>query len=296
MTMNPLARLVSGLRREPAVPASARSLVARMRYELIPLKSLDDAIANLPPGAPVSVTCSPAKGIVTTQQVCERLVGAGHDVVPHFAARLVEGPAHAEKLAKWVAEYGIREVFIIGGDAETPPHYDYALPFMRDFLAATPGIDTLGFGAYPDGHATIARDDLSSAIHAKQALCAEYGVKPLASTQMCFDATTIGRWLEGERAAGFTTPINLGLPGVVDRARLMSMGMRLGIGQSMRYLSKNRATITRMFAPGGYDPTRLLAELAPDAERLGIVGIHSFTFNATADTAAWARALLGESS
>ena len=37
----------------------ARELVAHMRYELIPLKSLDQAIADLPHGAPVSVTCSP---------------------------------------------------------------------------------------------------------------------------------------------------------------------------------------------------------------------------------------------
>jgi methylenetetrahydrofolate reductase (NADPH) len=191
-----------------------------------------------------------------------------------------------------VRDNGIREVFIIGGDAETPPHYQYALPFMRDFLAANPGIDTLGFGAYPDGHASISHDDLSSAIHEKQQLIVEHGVKPLASTQMCFDGATIRTWLKSERAKGFTTPINLGLPGVVDRAKLMSMGMRLGIGQSMRYLSKNKSTITRMFAPGGYDPTKLLADLAVDAESLGIDGIHSFTFNSTADTAKWANAIL----
>jgi methylenetetrahydrofolate reductase (NADPH) len=109
---------------------------------------------------------------------------------------------------------------------------------------------------------------------------------------MCFDGATIRTWLKAERAKGFTTPINLGLPGVVDRAKLMSMGMRLGIGQSMRYLSKNKSTITRMFAPGGYDPTKLLADLAGDADALGITGIHSFTFNSTADTAKWATAIL----
>ena len=290
--MSIITNLFAGGRKSSAVSPEVQRLVRAMRYELIPLKSLDQAIADLPAGAPVSVTCSPAKGIATTQELTLKLKAAGHDAVPHFAARLVEGPEHAARLAEWVRTNGIREVFIIGGDAETPPHYQYALPFMRDFLAANPGIETLGFGAYPDGHATISNDDLSSAIHEKQQLILEHGVKPLASTQMCFDASTIRTWLKAERARGFTTPINLGLPGVVDRAKLMTMGMRLGIGQSMRYLSKNKSTITRMFAPGGYDPTKLLADLSGDAAELGITGIHSFTFNSTADTATWANAIL----
>lgn len=290
--MSILSSLFSPGRKTSDTSPEVQRLVRAMRYELIPLKSLDQAIADLPAGAPVSVTCSPAKGIATTQELTLKLKERGHDAVPHFAARLVEGPDHAAKLAEWVRANGIREVFIIGGDAETPPHYHYALPFMRDFLAANPGIDTLGFGAYPDGHASISNADLSNAIHEKQQLIMSHGVKPLASTQMCFDGATIRTWLKAERAKGFTTPINLGLPGVVDRAKLMSMGMRLGIGQSMRYLSKNKSTMTRMFAPGGYDPTKLLADLAADADALGITGIHSFTFNSTADTAKWATAIL----
>ena len=291
--MSILSNLFNPRSRSAAASPEVQRLVSVMLYELIPLKSLDQAIADLPPGAPVSVTCSPAKGIATTQELTLKLKAAGHDAVPHFAARLVEGPSHAAALAEWVRTNGIREVFIIGGDAETPPHYQYALPFMKDYLEAKPGIETLGFGAYPDGHASISNDDLSNAIHEKQKLIRSHGVKPLASTQMCFDATTIRAWLKAERARGFDTPINLGLPGVVDRAKLMTMGMRLGIGQSMRYLSKNKATMTRMFAPGGYDPTKLLADLAIDADQLGIAGIHSFTFNSTADTRKWAEAILG---
>ncbi len=271
---------------------SVKKLVRNMRYELVPLKSLDQAIADLPNGAPVSVTCSPAKGIATTQDLCEKLIAKGHNVVPHFAARLVEGPEHATKLAAWVRKHGIREVFIIGGDAEVPPYYQFALPFMRDFLGADPGVETIGFGSYPDGHATISNEELHSALIEKEALLKRFGINGVTSTQMCFDAPLILKWLKSLRAAGFTTPVNLGLPGVVDRTRLMSVGLRTGVGQSLRYLKKNKASLTLMFAPGGYDPTKLLADLAPHVEELGIVGIHSFTFNSTADTASWQRAIL----
>jgi hypothetical protein len=50
----------------------------------------------------------------------------------------------------------------------------------------------------------------------------------------------------------------------------------------------------RMLAPGGYDPTDLVLATAPRAEVLGVVGLHSFTFNSVADTAKWRDALLVE--
>jgi len=284
---------IIGLGRQISAPSmEAQRLVSQMCYELVPLMSADQAISDLPVGAPVSVTCSPVKGIAATMELCVRLIHRGHNVIPHLAARLVEGSEHTAKLAAWVKQHEIKEVLIIGGDSERPNHYEDALTFMRDFLTNDSGVKTIGFAAYPDGHALIETPILHEALHAKQALLASAGVNGLVSTQMCFDADKIRSWLRAERQSGFTVPVSLGLPGVVDRTKLMTMGMRLGVGASMRYLSKNRGAITRMFAPGGYDPTKLLVDLALDAEKLGIVGIHSFTFNSTADTASWQRAIL----
>ena len=41
---------------------------------------------------------------------------------------------------------------------------------MKDFLEAKPGVNTIGFGAYPDGHATISKGDLHTAVIEKEAL------------------------------------------------------------------------------------------------------------------------------
>ena len=264
-----------------------------MRFELIPMKSIEQAILDLPSRAPVSVTCSPVKGISATQEISARLIASGHEVVPHFAARLVESREHVQKLANWVREQGIKEVFLIAGDAENPlgPYTD-GVELLRDFLDSNSGVERVGFGSYPDGHAFISREALSTALHDKQKLLNEAGVQGLASTQMCFDVVQIRQWLKSERDNGFSVPIQLGVPGVVDRARLMSLGVRVGVGASMRYLSKNKASIMKMLSPGGYDPTELVAGLAKDAESLNIVGLHSFTFNSVADTAAWQREVL----
>lgn len=264
-----------------------------MRYELIPMKSIEQAILDLPTGAPVSVTCSPVKGISATQEISARLIASGHEVVPHFAARLVESREHVQKLATWVREQGIKEVFLIAGDAEKPagPYTD-GIELLRDFLDSNSGVSRVGFGSYPDGHAFISREALSTALYDKQKLLEEAGVQGLASTQMCFDVAQIRQWIKTERDNGFSVPIQLGVPGVVDRTRLMSLGVRVGVGASMRYLSKNKASIMKMLSPGGYDPTELVAGLAKDAQSLNIVGLHSFTFNSVADTAAWQREIL----
>jgi methylenetetrahydrofolate reductase (NADPH) len=79
---------------------------------------------------------------------------------------------------------------------------------------------------------------------------------------------------------------------VVDRAKLMTMGMRLGVGTSMRYLKKNRAGLIKLFASTGYNPSALLDPLGCDFERLNITGLHTFTFNQVEATRDWQRSVL----
>jgi methylenetetrahydrofolate reductase (NADPH) len=279
---------------DPASRDAMRELVENLHYELVPMASIDQAIIDLPPGSNVSVTCSPVKGIPATVSYTEELIGLGHHPVPHLAARLVEGPDEAAKLAAWAREHDLREVFVIAGDAPEPVGvYQGALPFIRDFLEADPGIDRLGITGYPDGHALIDDDEITRQLHDKQQALAEAGVDGWISTQMCFDDDAIRAWILRERAAGIHLPVRLGVPGVVDRTRLMTMGTRLGIGASMRYLAKNRSTVMQLMAPGGYDPTEMVIAFADDAGELGIEALHSFTFNAVADTRAWQEAIVG---
>lgn len=270
-----------------------RSLVSRLHYEVVPMASIEQAIDELPPHASVSVTCSPVKGIPATREYTERLVASGFHAVPHLAARMVESTDEAVEIAAWARDTGLDEVYVIAGDAPEPHGpYEGSFDFLRDLLAADPGVARVGYAGYPDGHALIPQAVIDEELHRKQALLAEFGVGGWISTQMCFDADTIRWWLEAERARGLVLPVRLGVPGVVDRARLMKMGTRLGIGTSLRFLAKNRSTVTRLMAPGGFDPTDLVAALADDADRLGIEALHSFTFNAVADTRAWQQTIL----
>jgi methylenetetrahydrofolate reductase (NADPH) len=275
-------------------PAATRTLAAAMRYELVPIKSVEDAILALPDAAPVSVTCSPAKGLTATLELTARLLDRGHHAVPHLAARQVEGPEHVAWLAHWIRDHQVREVFVVAGDAPYPMGpYGESLPFLRRLLAYDSGIDRVGIPGYPDGHALISGAALRDALHSKEALLAEAGVDGVVTTQMCFEPVQIRRWLIEERTRGLELAVELGIPGVVQRTALMTMGVRLGVGASLRYLRKNRTTMGRMLAPGHYDPSELVDALAGEAPALGITGLHAFTFNGVADTSAWQRSILG---
>ena len=162
---------------------------------------------------------------------------------------------------------------------------------LHDLLALPHGLDAVGVPAYPDGHTFIAPATVTSALHAKQAALAEAGVAGWASTQLCFDPEVIRRWLRTERAAGLTLPVRLGLAGPVERTKLLTLGMRVGVGQSLRYLRKNRRGLGGLLGGDGYDPDHLLTALRPDLEPLGVNGIHLFTFNQLGAAVDWQRSL-----
>ena len=284
-----MLKRLRGRRRQEAPEQAARrlALIDDMAFEVIPLKSLDAAIDALPPRSRVSVTASPVKGQAATQRITEQLLELGHHPIPHLSARLVQDRAQAAELARWIKAAGVDTAFVVGGDVTDPGPYPDALSFLRDFLDADPGLTAVGVTSYPDGHPLIDDLTLHEALHAKQELLASAGLAGYCSTQMCFDPGKIASWLAAERDRGLSLPVHLGIAGIVDRAKLLAMGARLGIGPSLRYLRKNRAAIAKMMTSLSYDPNDLLTALSHRLDELGVTGLHVFTFNQVEATARW---------
>ncbi|MCU1367246.1 MAG: metF, partial [Ilumatobacteraceae bacterium] len=268
--------------------------VGHAHLELIPTPKAHLQFEHLPSGSTVSVTASPAKDLQATLDMAAQLLDLGHTVIPHLAARMVEGPEHVATLANWFAGHGVTDAFVIGGDAPTPfgPYLD-AAALIRELLDSNANLQRIGFGGYPDGHASIPSPALAAALLEKQDLLTSAGVDGWISTQMCFDSRTIVRWIEGSRAAGLELLVHLGIPGVIDTMKLLTMGTKLGVGASLRYLRKNRAVVSKLAAPGGYDPMDMLEPMAADLDRLGVEALHVFTFNQVANTVEWQMAVGG---
>jgi methylenetetrahydrofolate reductase (NADPH) len=83
------------------------------------------------------------------------------------------------------------------------------------------------------------------------------------------------------------------MPGCVDYAKLVRISMKIGMGESARFLRHNRNVLTRIMTRQ-FKPSRLLEGLAqvvtdPDAN---VGGFHLYTFNEVARTERWRRQTL----
>ena len=269
-----------------------QELIRSAVFEIIPLNNAIEAIDALPEKSRVSVTASASKGQDATLELAELLIDRGHYAIPHFSARLMRDRGQVKDLAAWAKDNEVTTAFVIGGDATEPGAYHDALSFMRDLFDHDHGLSTVGVAAYPDGHPLISEDVRRDALFAKQDLVAEAGLRGYCSTQMCFDPARIIAWLKAERFDGLTLPVHLGIPGAVERTRLLTIGARLGVGQSLRYLRKNRRTVAKLLGSSAHDPSDLLDALSSQLTPLGIVSLHIFTFNQVEPTASWQQALL----
>jgi methylenetetrahydrofolate reductase (NADPH) len=107
------------------------------------------------------------------------------------------------------------------------------------------------------------------------------------ASQLCFEAETLKHWLEQTRLAGITLPLQIGVAGVVDLAKLLSISTRIGVGDSIRYFTKHTGNVLKLM--GGYKPGDLLDKLVPiyADPYFNIEGFHIYTFNNLQKTEAW---------
>ena len=279
-------------RRSSLSPTQAAALARVLEaptFELVPLKNALDQAAFLPPGATVSVTASPAKGIEATVALCEQLQAGGFRAVPHLSARMIRDRGHLSDLIAWLEAAGVDRAFVVGGDAKEPGAYPDGLALLRAMADIGHPLAEIGIPAYPQGHAFIADGPLLDALRAKS------GFASYMTTQLCFDPGAIATWLAARRAEGLALPVHLGLPGVAEPQRLLAISARIGVADTHRFLVKNTRFIARLIRSGGfYRPDGLLEGLAPhvaDAPNR-IVDMHLYTFNAVDVTERWRTAYL----
>jgi len=272
----------------PAVGALARVLSAPT-FELIPLRDAMENAAYLPPGARVSVTASPVKGIESTIALCEQLQAAGFRAVPHLSARMVRDRAHLADLLAWLDGARVDRAFIVGGDAKMPGDFPDGLSILREMKEIGHPLREIGIPAYPQGHPFIADDVLLDALREK-ATYASY-----MTTQLCFDPGTIASWLAARRMDGISLPVHVGVPGVTKPHRLLAISARIGVADTHRFLTKNVRFVARLLRSGGFfRPDGLLEGLAPHVAdpTAGIVDLHIYTFNSVRPTETWRRRYL----
>jgi methylenetetrahydrofolate reductase (NADPH) len=274
-------------------PDGARAVAERLRhprYEVLPLDHVEETVlAHVPREVTVTVTASPRKGLEATLAVSERLAREGYAVVPHLSARLVRDREHLEDVLARLLEAGVRELFVPAGDAREPAgEFSGAAALLQAMSDLRADFQAIGITGYPESHHVIS-DELTIQAMFEKAPMATHIV-----SQICFDADVIATWIANVRARGTALPIWIGVPGVVDYAKLVRTSMRIGLGESTRFLRSHRAWMSRLLTRQ-FKPDRLVRELAACCAdpRANVAGFHFYTFNEVARTERWRRRTLG---
>ncbi|HET7066948.1 MAG TPA: methylenetetrahydrofolate reductase [Nocardioides sp.] len=264
-------------------------LLENARYEVLPTATIEDKLLeHVPVDRTITVTASPSKGLEPTLDLTERLIGHGYVAIPHLAARMVRDKGELSEICDRLTGKGVSRVFVPGGDADPPGDYPDALSMLEDLKALGSPFAQVGITGYPESHPTIA-DDLTI-----QSMWDKRRFATHVVSNLTFDPSVLANWVRRMRARGITMPLLLGLPGPVDRAKLLSMAGKIGVGESTRFLVKHKGTFARLAAPGGFTGEKFLQKCAAElaAPEFGVEGVHVFTFNQVAETEKWRTELL----
>ncbi len=269
---------------DPSARAALAAALADPIFELLPLKNLPDQVPHLPAGARVSVTASPSKGTDATLDWATRLQADGYRVIPHLSARMIPDRGKLAEVLARAREAGLTRAFVVGGDADEPGEFLDGLALLRAMAELGHPFTEIGSPAYPQGHPDIPDEALAAALLDKAPYVAH------VVTQMDFDTKAIDRWVRARRAEGFATPVVVGVPGVADPQKLLSIAARIGVKDAKRFLVKNLRFVTGLARSGGfYKPTAFVEAIAPllADPAAKVSGFHLYTFNAVEATEAW---------
>ena len=279
------------MRNKQSRAATMARLLDAARFEVLPTASAEEQVLeHVGTETTVTVTASPSKGLEATLALAERLTARGYTAVPHLAARMVRDRAELEEICARLVAHGIDRIFVPGGDADPPGLYPDALALLEELAAIGRPFAQVGITGYPESHPTISDDMTIQSMWDKR----RYATHVVSN--LTFDPDVLTAWVRRMRGRGITMPLLLGVPGPVERTKLLAMATKIGVGESTRFLAKHKGTFARLAAPGGFTGERFLERVAPalGAPEMLVEGLHVFTFNQVAATAAWRRDLIEE--
>ena len=225
--------------------------------EIIPVPGIEDKLDSLPSDMYLAVTCSPTKGVDETLELSEKLIERGFKVTPHIASKCVSGEKHLEAIIKKLDELGIESIFVPGGDRPEPMgDFNNALDLLKALNKLGHNLNKIGMAAHPEGHPDVSDEILMEALEEKKDL-ADFIV-----TQMCFDAEILNDWMNQIHKKGIELPVWVGLPGVIERGRLLKTSLRIGVGDSLRFLRKKSQVATELMKSSIYNPDDLVRDIS----------------------------------
>jgi methylenetetrahydrofolate reductase (NADPH) len=239
----------------------------------------------LPRGTPVYFSAVPT---LTSQELvagAALLRKGGLEPVVHIAARRIHAAADLQDLLPRLhAEADVRRLLVIGGDVDTSGPFPDALAVIQKGRLREAGVEEIGIGGYPEGHARIPSDRMEAALDQKIAAARAAGLRAHIVSQFSFSPDAVVGWLKRLRQCGITVPVKVGMAGPTSLTALLRYAKRCGVNASLRGLMSGAGSGLL----GNVGPDRIIEALAAVSD-LGDAAPHYFSFGGVLQTARYAR-------
>ncbi len=250
---------------------------------------------HLRPGAVVYITFLPGSDFNDTVSVAKRLRDEGFIPVPHFAARSIANRRTLDQyLSRVVAEAGVDRVLCIAGAVDSPVgDFHDSMQLLDTGLFDKHGITMIGLAGHPEGSPDMSDQAILSALKWKNEFSQRTDAEMHLVTQFAFESAPIIAWDRMLQADGNHLPIHIGIPGLATLKTLLMHARNCGIGNSIKFLTRQTKNVTRLMSVN--TPDKLVAQLADYAVNdpgSGIRGVHVYPLGGLRKSAKWSYAVV----
>ena len=237
----------------------------------------------------VYVTYLPDEDMNKVIDTAKKLTLEGYNVIPHLPARTIVNNAELEKYIKSLSEEsGCSKILVIGGGGNQKGNITSSIEILETDLLSKYNFEEVGLAGHPEGNPDVKQLDLDNAIIQKNQFSKKADFKMYLATQFFFEAKSLKEWELHLETLNNKLEIHAGIPGPATLKTLLSYATSCGIGNSIRFLSKQALNITKLATTRS--PDKLIYDLAcyqienPDTK---LKKIHFYAFGGIKKTSDW---------
>ena len=237
----------------------------------------------------VYITFLPDEKSENVVETAKKLKLEGYDVIPHLPARTVKNNKVLEKyIGELAEEAGCSKILIIGGGGNQAGKISSTMDVLKTDLLSKFNFKSVGVAGHPEGSPDISKDALDLAIIEKNKFSLNVDFKMYLATQFFFEAKSLIEWEKHLNTINNKLDIHAGIPGPASIKTLINYARSCGIGNSLRFLTKQAFNLTKLATLN--TPDKLIYDLANYVETnksTNLKNIHFYAFGGMKKTSEW---------
>ncbi len=237
----------------------------------------------------VYITFLPDEKSENVVETAKKLKLEGYDVIPHLPARTVKNNDVLEKyIGELAEEAGCSKILIIGGGGNQAGKISSTMDVLKTDLLSKFNFKSVGVAGHPEGSPDISKDALDLAIIEKNKFSLNVDFKMYLATQFFFEAKSLIDWEKHLNTINNKLDIHAGIPGPASIKTLINYARSCGIGNSLRFLTKQAFNLTKLATLN--TPDKLIYDLANYVETnksTNLENIHFYAFGGMKKTSEW---------